>query len=227
MASPTVDGVATTDSSSTTTSAVVTLPSSITDGNTLIMLIRTAGTGGITTPSGWTELDKSSIDASDDTVAVYWKKAASEGSTVTVTTGDNKFTAIVYDIAGATDPTVTAPDKSTAVGGDSSFPDPFTVTPAGGSKDYLFLWLGTQAGKSVSPPVSPLPSGYLNRVGGETGGGGPASSHCRVFTCDRQLTASSEDPGSWETSQTEPWIAWTAAIHPAPAVVTRRIFNTS
>ncbi len=223
MASPSVVNSATTDGTSADSTPTINLPGSIVSGNTLVALFRSAAGGAIGFPAGWTELVDASADGADDQMAVAWRKAdGTEGSTIDLTSGNGKFAAIVWQISGATDPTITAPEISTVATGTDDAPDPSTVTPTGGSKDYLFLWLGGWEGKQTSPP-SGNPTNYSGPLGASSGGPGSAASNCRVAGAHRELTAASEDPGSWTISASDDWSAYALAVHPSTPPQTRSV----
>ena len=216
MASPSVVNTAT-SSGGPTTSPVVNLPGSIVSGNTLVIMIRAAEGGDIGWPAGYPELVDASADPANDQQAIAYRKADGlEPSTITLSTGGGKFAAIAYQIQDAADPTVTTPDISTVATGTSTTPDPTTVTPAGGEKDYLFLWMGGWEGKQTSPPAG-NPTNYSNPIGASTGGAGAGTANCRVATAERALTAASEDPPSWAISPSDDWSAYALGVHPAAA----------
>lgn len=216
--SPSIVNTATTNVTTSAADAVVNLPGSIVAGNTLLVLLRSGGGGTNTWPAGWTELFDDTSDASNDVITAAWRKAdGTEGATITVTNATaGKDAAIAWQISGAADPTVTAPEFSTLATGTSANPDPGSITPTGGSADYLFLATGGWEGIQTSPPGT-FPTNYsLNQVGADTGTGGTATSNCRVAGAGRQLTASTEDPGTYTISASDDWTAITFAISPAP-----------
>ncbi len=223
MPFPSVADSATTDGTTATATPVVNLPSSITSGNTLVLLFRSATGGVIDFPAGWIELYNLDGDYSNDQTGIAWKKAdGTEGPTVTLGSGDARFAAIVWEISEAGDPTIQAPEISILQVGRAQQVKPKEVTPTGGSKDYLFLWLGGWEGKQDSPPIgSPGPlQVYSDPIGASTGGAGNAQSNCRVAGAWRQLTVSSHQGGLWTLSRQDDSSTWTMAIHPV-----RRIFT--
>lgn len=217
---PLVAGIATTNGTSATTSPVINLPSGIRSGETLLMLIRNAAGGTITFPNedtDWIQLFEDSSDASNDTMALAWRKAnETEGATTTATFGTSgKFAAIVYRILGAIDPIERAPEFAALVTGSSATPDPGAVTPTGGAKKYLLIWMGGWEGIQSSPPGTSMPAGYNSPVGADSGAAGGLATNCRVATGYREAEVSSEDPGSWTISASDDWTATVVAVHPA------------
>lgn len=216
MAFPAVQTTATTNGT-TIAALIVNLPTGIVAGETLIVLIRSNVAGAITWPTGWTELFDGSPDGSADQTASAWRKAdGTEGATITLTGSNAKFAALAYRINAAADPTVTPPEFSTAATGASTTPDPTSLSPAGGAKDYLWLWLGTWEGEQTSPPAN-TPTNYTNSIGASSGTDGAVFTNCRAAGAQRQLNAASEDPPSWIISASDDWTAYTLAVHPAAA----------
>lgn len=223
MASPAVVTAATSGGSSASdTTPDISLPGSITSGNTLIAWFRSAAGGAIGWPVGWTEIYDDAPTIEDDQISIAWRKAdGTEVSTIALTSGAGRWAAIVWEISGASDPTVRAPEISTVAVDVSINVDPTTVTPTGGSKDYLFLFLGSMSGKGT---IVTAPTNYSGQLYAASTGGGGNTVHCRAFGFNRQLTASSEDPGLTEIStSSQGWSAFCLAVHPPDAEVTRRI----
>lgn len=217
MAAPVDAGRAPYDGTTSQNVHPVSLPGSISAGDTLVMLLRinNATTSG---PSGWSPLASSSADASDDTTYVFYKKATgSEGATVNVTLDggvNRKIAGATWRITGAADPTVTPPEISTVATGTSTTPDPGNLAPSGGSDDYLWLWLGTWEGLQDSPPATP-PTDFSNWIGGSSGSVAGATNNTRCAGGSRQFTGSSLDPPSVTISASDDWTAYTVAVYPA------------
>ena len=220
MAFPAIGSTATTNGVTATTAPVVNLPSGIVAGQTLIVLIRVASAGAIGWPAGWTELFDDASDASNDQTACAWRKAdGTEGATITLSSANAKFAAIAFRITGATDPTVTAPVFATLATGTSANPDPGSLTPAGGAKDYLWLAVGGWEGEQTSPPGT-FPANYtLSQIGADSGVAGSIATNCRVAGAGRQLNAATENPGTYTISVSDDWTATTIAVYPGPSVV--------
>lgn len=219
MAFPVIEATATTDGTTASTAPVINLPASIAADELLLVLFRTADGGAVGWPAGWSEMFEDSTD-SDDTIAMAWRKAdGAEGATITLDTpGNGKFAAIAWRISGADDPTVQPPEFATLVTGAGTTPDPGSLSPTGGAKDYLWLWCGGWAGEQTSPPAS-TPTNYANALGASSGTAGVTATNCRVASADRELNAASEDPGSWTitASGSGGWTATVVAVHPVGA----------
>jgi len=190
-------------------------------GQLFVCLLSRTSTGTHTYPAGWTELTEQ-INLGDDVTSIAYRPADGTETgtfTVTISTGTQKFAAIVWRISGACDPAIQAPQLSAPARSASTTPNPTTVTPTGGAKDYLFLWLGAWSGEQPPPPTS-QPTNYASatpdRQGASTGTGGLPATNCRVAGTTRKVNAASEDPGSWTISASGDWIAWAMAVHPPP-----------
>ncbi len=215
MAFPTVANTNTTNGTGATANAAVNLPASIKAGQLLIVLHRCSAAGAHGYPAGWNELFDDASDGSTNQTSCAWRKAdGSEGATITVTQTSSKFASLAYAIDGAESPTVQPPEFATLVTGSSTIPDPGTVTPTGGSKDYLFLWMGGWEGEQTSPPAS-QPTNYTNPIGADSGTAGVVTTNCRVASARRTNTATSENPGTWTISVTDDWTATVIAVHPS------------
>jgi len=190
-------------------------------GDLLVLILRSAAADTHTTPTNWTQLVLNNADdASLDVTSVWYKVAdGAEGATVTVTcTTSLKFTAICWAITGHD--SATAPVISAAATSTNNAPDPPSLTPAGGAKDFLWLWIGGWEGEQTSPPTG-NPTNYSNPIGADSGTAGATSTNCRCAGASRQLNAASENPPSWLISVSEDWTAWTLAIYPATIQPTR------
>lgn len=209
MAFPTIQTTATTNGTTATAAPVVNLPATIQNKDLLVVLIRVAVAGAIGWPTGWTELFDVSDDAADDQIALAWRRAdGTEGSTITLSSGNGKFAALAYRIRDADDPQV-----STRVTGASTTPDPPSFSPSGGSNNYLWLWLGGWEGEQTSPPAS-TPTNYTNALGASSGTAGVIATNCRVASARRENAVATENPPSWTVSASDDWTACVIAIPP-------------
>lgn len=224
MASPAVQTTAESATTTAATTHTVNLPSGIAAGDLLLILFATVGN---TTPtaSGWdsTTIVRINPGGSTHFLEFLFKKATgSEGASVSVSTGaaSVRSASIAYRISGAIDPAAQAPERSTTVQGTSTAPNAATVTPTGGSKDFLFLTMFVQEGEEADDDtwVTGTPSGYSNLLQKTCGTAGSAAANVQLASAQKQATASSEDAGAFTTAQSLDWAAITLAIHPASAV---------
>ena len=218
MTAPTVAGTSTTDGSTAAVDPAVNIGSPSAGQLVIVFFTSTSTHSAPTVPSGWTYLVSAKPGGdtrSGDRDQCFYKVASgSEGATVTVDTGTSsvKYSAIAYRITGHD--SGQAPEISTAAVGTSTTPNATTVTPTGGSKDYLFLTWAVHEGTGS---VGTAPSGYSNRQSVLTSGGGGATNSGNAVA-EKAATASSEDAGAWGAwGASEDWVAWTVAVHPSTA----------
>lgn len=221
-ASPTVQTTATTSVSTATSTPLINLPASIQAGDLLLVFLRHTNAGTVTWPGtpdvDWHELFEDSSDASNDVTAMAWREAdGTEGATITVTLGAaNRVAALAWRISGAIDPDTQPPEFATLTTGTSLTPDPGTSTPTGGSQDYLFLAITGMEGENTAAPT--FPASYVGGIDVDTGTGGTVPTNCVAAGASRQLTAASDDPGTFTYAGTsDDWTATTVAVHPAGA----------
>lgn len=218
MAFPQVETENTSGESSAVTSHTVSLPTGIASGDLLLVFMAIdAGSAPFTSfPAGYTEIKDVSETTNDVTLAVAYRVAdGGEGATITVTTTPSAQSAhATYRISGH-DSSTTAPEISTGVSGDSQIPDPDSLTPTGGSKDYLWVANCVVDGSGSTGPweVTGIPTNYTNLVNSESGG---ATLGATVGLGRRELAAASEDPGTFVAGDSggKEWYAAQLAVHP-------------
>jgi len=216
MASPAVAATNTSITDSNATSHTVSLPASISSGDLLIVAFGANGFGpGVSWPAGWTEFLEFD-HASTGTLALAYRQAdGGEGATITVTTVENERSAhLSWRITGHEDPATQAPEASTGAEGTSTAPNPDSISPTGGSKDYLFLAIH-EADQDTDPRTNTTasPSGYGNLIEIDM----ESTQGVIIAGGDKAATAASEDPGTFTISNSAAWVAATVAIHPAAA----------
>lgn len=209
---PTVDASNTSSGGFETTTHTVSMPATCASGKTLLVLFSSDGTESVTWPGSWVELSQTS--GVNPTLAIGYLKStgAEAGGTIDVTTGTAETSRhITFCIGGATDPTVTAPEASSYSSATTSNPDPPSVTPTGGTKDYL--WIGVTNDDNGAHTVSSWPSNYTdNQTTAPVGD----STTTNVYAATRTNSAASEDPGTFTMSGTAAATnAVTIAVHPA------------
>lgn len=225
MAAPVDAGRATSGGTSGTPS--VTLPGSIASGDLLVVLFAPNNNILQSVPTGWTKIKELQLISSSNLMGFVLVRVAdgSEGTSLNITlfnSGSVKWSAVAWRITGSD--TSTTPEISSDTSASSTTPDPLSLSPAGGSKDYLALWLGVSNNQPTMPP-SGVPTNYSNAVGVKSGGTGSAASKSTAFGASRQLSgASSEDPPSWTIDTSSAWAAWTLMVYPSAAAATEDIF---
>lgn len=222
MASPAVAATNISSIDTAGTSHTVSLPASISAGDLLIVIFgwTAALPQTITWPAGWTPItgfktENSTVVGFD---AAYRQADGGEGASISVTTsGSTKTAHNTYRITGHIDPATQAPEAATGATGASNQPGPPSITPTGGSKDYLFLAVGCSDGEST---FTVAPTNYTDMIQDNTGLTGAGSTNCFTGSARRQLTASTEDPAGFTIGASLSWVAQTIAVHPVGAADT-------
>lgn len=212
MAFPLVESITQSILDSATTSNLVANPATVAVDDLLIYYFTNDGNATVTTPTGLTL--RSSTAHTTVRHSVYVKKAVGdEGGTNVdfVTSAIEKVTAQVYRILAAQwSKTLSEVEVGTAATGDSTSPDPPSLTPAGGAKDYL--WIASQ-GNDDTDATTGYPTNYTNGTNTVGSGGGFAS----TATARRELNATTEDPGTFTLAAAEGWVAQLTVVPPSGA----------
>lgn len=191
------------------TSHTMDLPPNISSGDLLLLVFASdGGAGGITWPAGYTEFKEFAQDTNVTLSLAYRQADGTEGATITVTTGGAQQTSHgAYRITGHVDPVTQAPEDSTGASGATANPDPDSLSPTTGAKDYLWIAVHANDGNKTTDA---FPTSYdlsqISQAGGVSGAG--------VALAGRQLNAASEDPGSFTLNIADQWVAVTVAVHP-------------
>ena len=144
MTFPTVTDVTETGGLDTnTTTHTFNFPTTVDANDLLLGMVSSDGnTASITWPSPWNEIFDVEADATGVRLSVAWMKAVGDedGTTFAVTTANTqKACCAIYRIPDAIDPDTQAPEISTGAVGDSTAPNPDSLTPTGGAQDYLYV----------------------------------------------------------------------------------------
>jgi len=213
MSFPVVESTATSVTSSSITTHTITTPSGVVSGDLLIAFI---GIEDLTTPGGgqfsgvsdgFTEIKDACQGGPNACAGVFFKVSdGTEGANITVTSVDAERAAhCMYRISGfdsAIDPEISAGATAT-----SAAPNPDSLTPAGGAKD--FLWMVFTAFERDDETITGFPTNYgSNQINNAQASG------ATIGVATRNLNAASEDPGAFTLSGSEPWQAFTLAVHP-------------
>jgi hypothetical protein len=191
------------------TSHSVQLPPIIAAGDLLIVHFLTNSAPAVTFPAGWQNLVDHAHATQLRSVTKYRIADGSEGSTISVLTATSQRTShTVFRITGFDDGTPV--EAGLPAIGSNQTPDPSSTTPSGGAKEYLWIAVGGSDNSGVAPVSGPADySSYrIDPVG--------TNSRVRSQTAWRELNASSEDPGPFDSGEAQRWIAYTLAIHPQP-----------
>lgn len=221
MAFPSIVGTPAESATTTAgTSHVVNLPSGASGNLFLLVMGKGTTSATINALTGWTEL----VDENQASGAFCaWHRCdGTEGATTTFTSSaSTKSATIVYEITG--DSTGQAPQISAVASASTDAPNPNTVTPTGGAKDYLWItWFVMGAANEEADDdtwVNNAATNYgslLQKTSGTAG----VNVGAAVAACHRTNNAASED-AAWpagSTDQTITWRSFTVAVHPLQLV---------
>lgn len=156
---PNAAGDTTTGSANTGTSVTINKPANVVDGDLLIAAVysRAASAVYTTPPSGWTAINPPTDNTAAGVVRLYWKIAASEGSSYTwAGGGSGRHTAILTRVTGSTTtPTDVAGNADTAIGPPDRIILPAMTTTS--DLDALIM-VGTANGTGGTSPTFTVPS---------------------------------------------------------------------
>jgi len=214
MASPVVETTAESNTTSAGANHTVTMPSGIVAGDLVVVCMNIGSTSAtINALAGWTELLDEGV--SNGLFIAYQFATGSISNPTFVSSANTRDATISYRISGAIDPALRAPEIGTTATGTSVNPNPPSVTPTGGSKDYLAIALAGMAGEFADDDTwhTGTPANYTNRLGKSCGTVGTNLGGI-IVTAQRQFTGTSEDPGTF-TITSAAWRAQTVIVHPA------------
>ncbi len=195
---------------SNSTSHSVSLPSGINEGDLLIVFFSCDGTSTVNWPGDWNSIFHQSNGSTLD--IAYKVAGASESSPITVGTGSSEQSAhIAYAITGYD--YYQAPQVSTGALNSGTSPDPDSLSPTGGAKNYL--WIAVESNDDGRSTTSAYPGNYPIQQRSQPSAN---SIHgANVAVASRELNAASENPGTFTISTSENYVACTVAVHPASA----------
>jgi len=188
------------------------MPSGIVAGEKLIVFFGCSNDVTVNTPSGWTK----GVDGVHPTslrIVVYTKIAVG-GDTLTVTTSSNTIGVnITYRVLTNNDI-----EFSSTASGSSINPNPPSLTPAGGSQQYIYFAAALSSG--VTFPG--YPSNYTDNQVTNTGG------TYDMAVATRSLTSASDDPGTFTMDFSGDWVTCTVSAEPqTPASATAPLLTST
>lgn len=228
MAFPVVQATNESADTATSTSIVVAIPDgSTTIGELILVVVAKGGSGtaaGVNALTGWSEIVDEAV-LRGAFVACHEVDGTEgwtgTGDTVTFTTTQvNRNAHCSFRISGAEAPGTQLPQISAVATGTSQAPNPNSLAPTGGSKDYLWLTFFTMAGEEADDDtwVNNAATNYGNLMQ-KTSGVGGTNVGANLGISRRTNTAASED-AVWPAASTDQSLAWrafTIAVHPASA----------
>ena len=208
MAFPNV--VARNETATTTAATTITVPFTQTTNDLVVILLAAPSVISISSnDEGFTSF----VSSGGHAFGLYKVLDGSEGGDVVITLSASvKAAAVSYNIQGSDG---AAPETS-ATSGTSTTPDPPSLTPVNGSKDYLWLAFVRQAGEELDDDTwcTAAPTDFTNLLQKTTGTGGAASTNCSAASAERQFTGSVLDPGTFTVAQSLAWRTITISIAP-------------
>lgn len=158
---------------------------------------RANGTSGFT--HGWRVVEKISAGGSESATFNY---------------AEDDLAVIGFKITGAH---ASQAIEVTSSNGSSTTPNPGNLTPSWGSDANL--WIVAELNRANSNLPSAYPTNYgSNQV--SKASGGSTGLRVSVAGATRELTATSEDPGTFTTPSSSAWRAFTIAVRPAASTLT-------
>lgn len=186
-----------------------------TTGDQVVFYVATTASKDVTVSDSFTRLSPTGSATSH----VYAKILdGSEGGTCTVSwTTSTRVLWLSWNIQGHS--TTQAPEVSTIASGTDTTPNPGTVTPTGGAKDYLWIAAFQQNGEEADDDTwcTAAPTSFGNLVQKTTGAAGLANTNRSGAAANFASNAASMDPATFTVAQSLPWTAYTVAVHPAAA----------
>jgi hypothetical protein len=198
------------------TSHVVTLPGGIVPGALLIVLCNKGSTAAtFNALAGWNEL----VDENTAGGMTAWYREAdgTEGASVTFTSSANTRSAeIVLLIWNAAKVAIQPPEISAVATGASTDPNPPSLTPTGGTKDYLWCAFFGMDGEEADDDTwcNSAPTGGWGNLRQKTCGTAGTNLGGLIASALVWSTQSSMDPGTFNCDVSANWRAFTIAIHP-------------
>ena len=227
MAFPQVASTTTGYDTANQTSHPVVLPATINSGDLLIIIFGCDDDETVTWPNEGTDwiqlIDKNDPGTGPTLSAAYREADGTEGgTTVYPATGSGEKGAwVVYRITGAEDPDTEAPESSSGQDGSGTGPNPDSLSPSGGSDDYL--WIACGVNDDGTKTLSAYPTGYTDNQQDVSDG---SAGGCRLYTATKEEADSSDDPAAFTISASENWVACTLAVPPAAAAVGDEVTKT-
>lgn len=215
----------TSETTTNTTTHTVALPASISAGQLLIIAISFSANVNATLPGTWTaELVDNGDSGTSTGLWIAWKFASgSEGASVNVTSSGScqsahasaRFTGM-HASAAPEAGTVTVTVNSTTH-------NPTSLTPSWGSADTLFMAL--VGWRNAARTISSYPTNYTdNQTSKNNSGGGNQGA---IAFATRNVTGTSDDPGSFTLNAASGGQCITLAIRPGSTSSTLAVDSVS
>ena len=203
---PTVASSTSSNVADNVTDHTVALPSGISSGDLLLAFFCVDAGETPSWPGDWTVIAHDANGSSTSDIA-YKIASGSEGSSITVTTTEEMSAHAVYRITGDDG---NEPEVSAVNSGTDTNPDPSSLTPSGGSNNYL--WIAFECNDDGRGDVTAYPTGYDdNQIAVKSG---DVFNGVQMGVATKAEEDSSDDPGTFTIDQSEYWDAWTVSVSP-------------
>jgi len=226
MASPAVVGTPSESATvSDATTHTIARPTGV--AGQLTILIFSYDGGSAVNVTAFSEETYTQFFRQDDTtsygvIGYYRWEDATEDTSFDITTDDlEKSASILFSISGAENPATQLPEATTALQTPiGTHKDPPSISPTGGSKDYLFITGFCDDGEELDDDTwgNGVWSGYspATMLQKTSGAGGAATTNVALAAAHRQATTATEDPADLVGATDIARIAalFTIAIHP-------------
>jgi len=157
--------------------------------------------------SAFTSIFNDDNSPQGSTVYIGWREAVGneDGGTFTITTGNEGSCAYVFRITGAEDPDTQPPEVGSAITNSGTYINPPSVTPTGGSKNYLCIAVGSNDDDDDT-------IGYPSNMADNNQYSQQTTVTLGIAT--EEFTASSFDPEYFTIANTESYVGIAMAVHP-------------
>jgi len=219
MSFPTVAATNTSIVGGGSTSHSVSLPSSISSGDLLIVgFVDSIGTSCTTTfPTGWTAVGSKVDNGGNTGVRLGYRVAdGTEGASITVvTSAATKSAHCSYRITGFD--SGTAPEQGSGTTGSDATAELASYSPSWGSADTLWLEFGGDG--DVGGPFTAGSTNYTDLLAINTTGTQSAS-NCCIGSARRNNTTATESPDAMTITASFAWVSVLAAVRPTGGAAT-------
>jgi len=214
MAAPVIEQVQQSSNDTNTTSHDLKVPVSMTNDNLLLMIFAhdDSESSDFVWPASGAQYNEFGLFKPGVVGLEFgWRVIDGSEADFNITSSVEQSAHWGLEISGAIDPDTQAPEVSTGASGDSAAADSDSITPTGGSKDYLMISVAVLNNGDATFTVYPTNCPDTQNTYNTGGGNGIAAAFC-----SDGVTGASFDPDAY-TNSSNNWAALTIAIHPPAA----------
>ena len=218
MATPTIDDNATSTVESNSTSHGVTMPSTVNNGDLLLIYTATNDNVTFTVPTDlgtWTLLRELTGGGSNNAHAIFGIVAdgSEDAGTATYTTSSITQSASIAVVISGWGGSISDVEVSTGSAATTASPDPDSITASWGSDTNLFI--ASAHARRGDRAVTGYPTNYTsNQIAVDTT---TASGGASIGLASRAVTAATEDPATFSLVSSTGTAAFTTVVKPAAA----------